>query len=773
MDSKLLKFASKKDNTTKTDKRNINTPWNILVVDDDQSIHDVTRLILSDFYFDSRPLKLTFAYSAKEARDLLEQENDFSVLLLDVVMETDHAGLDLVSHIRNVIKNQFVRIILRTGQPGQAPEASVISDYDINDYRTKTELTSEKMRSCVTAALRSYRDINTIRELASSREKLQNKLEKRNDELEQINNQLKNEIEERFAVEALLASTNDKLDSIINNSTALISLKDINGYYDLVNETFTKSLHINGDEVIGKKDHDIFPSETADMICMDDAEVLKTGDAIQCEEILPTKDGDHYYLCVKFPLYCSNNKIYRICSICTDITDRLEAQNEILHLAQYDALTGLPNRSLFLDKLTQELSQAKQWENHNLAVMFIDLDRFKLINDTLGHDVGDQLLIEVANRIKLLVKDNDSSCRLGGDEFAILLTDISSESQVAAIAEKIMESLAQSYIINKRELIITPSIGISRCPIDGKDIQTLLKKADVAMYKAKKAGRNAYRFYLKVDDSKANKLLSLEVDMRKMLSKDESQLFLLYQPKVDINTGKYSSVEALVRWRHPKRGVIAPGQFIHLLEETGLIIEVGEWVLKEACLFAARAAKAGHEIKVSVNISPRQLKQKEVIATIKRTLEETKCNPQWLELEVTESSLVDDIEYTRLLLDEISRMGVSLAIDDFGTGYSSMNYLKNLPFSTLKIDRSFISEATHIEQDRAIVITIAQLAENLHMSVVAEGVETEEQFNMIKNVIGKSSENQIQGFLFSKPVTEEDLFNSSQNIIDIWRQIND
>jgi len=248
---------------------------------------------------------------------------------------------------------------------------------------------------------------------------------------------------------------------------------------------------------------------------------------------------------------------------------------------------------------------------------------------------------------------------------------------------------------------------------------------------------------------------------------------LLYQPKVDINTGKYSSVEALVRWRHPKRGVIAPGQFIHLLEETGLIIEVGEWVLREACLFAARAAKAGHETKVSVNISPRQLKQKEVITTIKNTLEKTKCKPQWLELEVTESSLVDDIEYTKLLLDEISRMGVSLAIDDFGTGYSSMNYLKNLPFSTLKIDRSFISDATHVEQDRAIVITIAQLAENLHMSVVAEGVETEEQFNMIKNVIGKSSENQIQGFLFSKPVTEKDLFRNSQNIIDIWQQMNE
>ncbi len=771
MNSKLVKFAQKKSTKEKVDNRDINSPWNILVVDDDQAIHDVTRLILSDFYFDDRPLKLTFAYSAKEARELLEQTNDFSVLLLDVVMETEHAGLDLVSHIRNTIKNQFLRIILRTGQPGQAPELSVIADYDINDYRTKTELTSEKMRSCITAALRSYRDINTIRELAISREKLQNKLTLRNNELEIINKQLKIEIEERFLVEKLLISTNDKLDSIINNSTALISLKDIDGRYDLVNAMFLDTLGLEKDSVIGKTDYDIFANDTADMICIDDAEVFKAGDAIQCEEVLPTKEGDHFYLCVKFPLYSSDNKIYRICSICTDITDRLEAQNKMLHLAQYDTLTGLPNRSLFLDRLSKELSEA-QWDSHYLAVMFIDLDRFKLINDTLGHDIGDQLLVKVAERISFLVKDKNLACRLGGDEFAILLTNVTNDNDIISMAENIMRSLAESYIVNQRELIVTPSIGISRCPNDGKDIQALLKKADVAMYKAKKSGRNSYRFYLKADDSKANRLLSLEVDMRKMLAKHESQLFLLYQPKVDIHTGKYSSVEALVRWKHPERGVILPAQFIHLLEETGLITDVGEWVLKEACFFAARAAKIGHEIRVSVNLSSRQLKQKGIIVTINDILKKTHCKPQWLELEVTESSLVDDIEYTKLLLDEIANMGVSLAIDDFGTGYSSMNYLKNLPFNTLKIDRSFISDAPSVEQDRAIVTTIAQLAENLHMNVVAEGVETEEQFDLIKSILGRSSENKIQGYLFSKPVEESDLLSTSQNIISIWQKIN-
>jgi len=772
MNGKLLKFASKKSQITKVEKKEqfSDNPWHVLVVDDDEAIHDVTRLVLSNFHFDNRPLQLFFAYSALEARELLEQPNDFSILLLDVVMETDHAGLDLVSHIRNVIKNQFLRIILRTGQPGQAPELSVIVDYDINDYRTKTELTTDKMYACITAALRSYRDINTIRELAADREKLQNKVEQRNAELEEINSHLKHEIEERVVVENLLASTNDKLESIINNSTALISLKDTSGRYDLVNKMFSLSLDVKDDNIIGKTDHDIFSNETANMIRANDLKVLTLGQAIQCEEILPTQGEENFYLCVKFPLYDSEGAIYRICSICTDITERLAAQNKALHLAQYDSLTGLPNRLLFLDRLAQSLSK-NQWDKHHLSVMFIDLDRFKLINDTLGHDVGDQLLISVAQRLNLLVRDSDSVCRLGGDEFAILLTELVSENDVVNMAEKIMQSLTKSYMIHQRELIITPSIGISRCPLDGNDIQSLLKKADVAMYKAKTSGRNTYRFYLKEDDNKASKLLSLEFDMRKMLTKDASQLFLLYQPKVDICSGQFTSVEALIRWEHPELGIISPVQFIPLLEETGLIIEVGEWVLREACLFASRMAKAGNAVKVAVNLSPRQLKRKEIIVTISNILNETGCKPQWLELEMTESALVEDIDYTKNLLDDIAAMGVSLAIDDFGTGYSSMNYLKNLPFSTLKIDRSFIFDAPNVEQDRAIVTTIAQLAKNLHMGVVAEGVETLEQFNLIKQILGESKVNKIQGYLFSKPVHEDVLLNASEDILRIWQQL--
>lgn len=762
MIGKLVRFAKEKQKSPEVDNKKtfeLNNPWNILVVDDDQAIHDITDLILSKFHFENRPLKLTFAYSAQEAREILSKPNDFSVLILDVVMETEHAGLDLVSYIRNEINNNSLRIILRTGQPGNAPELNVIVDYDINDYRTKTELTAEKMCSCITSALRSYRDINTIKELASSREKL--------------NLELKCEIEERFAVEKLLASTNEKLSSIINNSTALISIKDMEGRYDLVNDTFINNIKVNNDNIIGSTDHELFPDSVASLICINDSKVTNTGEAIQCEELLPNTNGDHSYLSVKFPLYNSEGELYRICTISTDITERREAENEILHLAQYDSLTNIPNRSLFIDRLTQAISRSK-WHKHHLAVMFIDLDRFKIINDTLGHDIGDQLLVQVSERLTSIVREGDSICRLGGDEFSVLLTELASESDIVRMAEKIIKSLAKSYMINNRELIITASIGISRCPLDGEDVQVLLKKADVAMYKAKKIGRNGYCFYLKSDDSKANELLSLEVDMRKMLEQQKSQLFLLYQPKVNIDTGEFSSVEALVRWEHPQIGVISPDQFIPLLEETGLILEVGEWVLRESCSFATRMVAKGHDMKVAINLSSRQLKHKEIITTIKNILTETACKPQWIELEVTESSLMDDIDNTKLLLDEISAMGISLAIDDFGTGYSSMNYLKVLPFNTMKIDRSFISDAPTVKQDLAIVTTIAQLAHNLDMNVVAEGIETVEQYTMIKSILEKSDTPLIQGYLFSKPVKEEILLDLvPKNILNTWRLIED
>ena len=773
MTKNLLKFAKPTVSKNKNKPSNllsISKPWEVLVIDDDESIHDVTKLILTNYEFEGRKLNLTHGYSAAEAKSILQNKNDFAVLLLDVVMETDHAGLDLVDYIRHDLKNLFLRIVLRTGQAGEAPELSVITDYDINDYKEKSDFTSQKMRSCITAAIRGYRDIATIHELATIRQKLQEQVSSRNEELEVTNNKLQDEIQERSQIQKKLLVTNNQLDSIINNSQAIITLKDLNGRYDLVNKLFTEKLNLLNNDVIGKTDHQIFTGDVAEMIIFSDHEVLAKGEATQYEELLPSLDGDHLYMSVKFPLFNNEGEIYKICCISTDISDRIEAQNEIIRLAQYDSLTNLPNRSLFIDRTMQAISRSN-WDKSLAAVLFIDLDRFKLVNDTLGHDIGDELLIQVAQRLKQCIREGDSASRFGGDEFAVLLTNVANETDIIRVTEKIRRQLAEPYDIAGKQLVVTPSIGVSRCPIDGRNANVLLKKADVAMYKAKNNTKNSYNFYTHEDDNRVNELLSLEIDLRTALAKNE--LHLVYQPKVGMKDGKITGFEALLRWNHPTKGTITPYQFIPILEETGMIIDVGNWVIRQACIFGADLVKKGLFLKIAVNLSSKQFAQIELVNILKESLIISKLPPELLEIEVTEGALIDDIKTTRNQLNEISELGISLAIDDFGTGYSSMNYLKNFPFNTLKIDRSFIIDAPTIPQDRAIVTTIVQLAHNLGMTIVAEGVETKEQYELLKSISSSMNDTQIQGFIFSKPLSPKDIPNSEDQFVEMWRSIHD
>lgn len=762
MSDDLLVFAQDTSSVS-VDSRPDSPEWTLLVVDDDPSIHDVTHLVLSQFRFKNRGLRILDAYSAQEAKTILAIERNIAVILLDVVMETEHAGLDLVHYIREEIKNQFVRIVLRTGQPGQAPELQVISDYDINDYKEKSELTSEKMYSTMTAALRSFDDINTIHELAISRSKLEAKVRKQNHELSRSNQRLKREIQSKVEAEKELVRSNNQLSSIINNSAAIISLKDIEGRYDLVNNLFKTSFNFTDEQVLGRTDFELFPKHTAELIRFNDNEVKEKGTALQCEEVLPTVNGEHFYLSIKFPLFDSDKNLYRICSIATDITERLEIQNQLLHMSQYDALTDLPNRSLFIDRLGRAIEQKEK--DDIVAVLILNLDRFKLFNDNLGFDAGDQVLKQIAKRLTRAVGVQNSVSRLGSDEFAILVDGLASEKVLVRMAQAIMDVVSRPLLIEGKDLLVTPSIGISRCPDDGFEIHTLLKKANVAMCKAKNSGRNGFRFYLAEDDEKALELLSLEMELKGAVENEEFSV--VFQPKIHTADGYLSGVEALMRWYHPMLGPVSPNTFIPILEENGAIVDVGDWVFRKACEFAVASNSEGSAIKVSVNLSSVQFKQDNLVQRLSEILSATKCSAQWIELELTEGSLVDDVPRARSMLEDLSEIGFSLALDDFGTGYSSLTYLKEFPFNTLKIDRSFVKDSPHNLQDKAIVTTIIHLAHSLGMTVVAEGVETIEQFELLKSL----ECNEIQGFLFAKPVAKSDVHGEYEKATDTWGQI--
>ena len=420
-------------------------------------------------------------------------------------------------------------------------------------------------------------------------------------------------------------------------------------------------------------------------------------------------------------------------------------------MAHHDALTDLPNRNLFLDRLQHSLNRAR-WHERLVAVMFMDLDRFKNINDTLGHNVGDELLIQLSQRLSKTVRDGDTIARFGGDEFAILLDDIDSDNHISSLAKKLLGTLTTPFKINKQELFITASIGVSIFPNDGEDPDTLLRNADVAMYRAKDLGKNNYQFYS--DDLSARNFerLTLENNLRHALERNE--FILYYQPQIDARTNKITGVEALLRWQHPELGLVGPNNIISLLEETGLIENVGQWVLETACRQSRIWHDAGYSyLHMSVNISSRQFNNPEFISSVHDIINRTEANPEFLELELTESMLMRNASSTVNALHSLSGLGVRFAIDDFGTGYSSLTYLRRFPIDTIKIDRSFIHDITDTPDDAAIASAIIMMAQSLSLNVIAEGIENQEQrdFLVARNC------HYLQGNYFSRPIPAEDL----------------
>jgi diguanylate cyclase (GGDEF)-like protein/PAS domain S-box-containing protein len=429
-----------------------------------------------------------------------------------------------------------------------------------------------------------------------------------------------------------------------------------------------------------------------------------------------------------------------------DITSRKVAEERVQYLAFYDALTGLPNRRLLQDRLAKALASARRRKD-KVAILFLDLDRFKHINDSLGHAVGDLFLQEVAVRLKTWAREQDTVARVGGDEFLIVLTAIREVGDAAVAAERLMDAMAAEFVVQGHSFSVTCSLGISIFPEHGVDGETLIKNADAAMYSAKDIGRDNFQFFAADMNAQAVERLALENGLRLALEKKE--LFLVYQPQMDINTGKITGLEALLRWQHPELGLVPPDRFIRIAENSGLIMPIGEWVLRTACSQARKWQDEGiPAVSVAVNVSAVQFRQEGFCQLIRRVLDETGLAPQHLELELTESLLLANADVTFSVLQELTDMGVTLAIDDFGTGYSNFSYLRQFRVSKLKIDRSFITNVAANPDDAAITAAMISMAKSLHLKVIAEGVEDEAQMSFLR----AHQCDEIQGYYFSKPL---------------------
>ena len=444
-----------------------------------------------------------------------------------------------------------------------------------------------------------------------------------------------------------------------------------------------------------------------------------------------------------------------------DITDRRKAEEKIRYLAYYDALTTLPNRQFFLEQLQRSLATAQR-HSRLLGVLSLDLDQFKRVNDTLGHSLGDDLLVAVSRRLSDCVRSADAVARLdfgtdrlarlGGDEFSLLLTDLAQFHDAARVAQRILDQLKMPFQLGEQEVFVTASIGIALFPNDGENSESLVKNADTAMHYAKEQGRNNYQFYGAAMNTTALEKLSLEGQLRKALERQE--FILHYQPKVDASDGRVTGVEALVRWNHPELGIVGPNQFISVAEDIGLIIPLGEWVIATACRQLCAWQQQGcAPISVAVNIAGSHFRQPSLLSVVADTLRDTGLDPGQLEIELTESMLMDNVEATIAVLRDLKAMGVRLAIDDFGTGYSSLAYLKRFPLDTLKIDRSFIKDTPGDTGDAALTTAIIGMAHSLNLSVVAEGVELQVQFDFLKD----RGCDVIQGFLISRPMPPENM----------------
>jgi diguanylate cyclase (GGDEF)-like protein/PAS domain S-box-containing protein len=567
-----------------------------------------------------------------------------------------------------------------------------------------------------------------------------------NDEFTQLANSANTMLKSLELNHQNVSDNKERYSTLTENMYDLISEMSVDGRYLFISTNYSDALGYEPSDIVDKNIAEfLYPedkNEVMDAIISLDPATLK-----QLIYRVVCKNGVVKWFESTGKTYDTVKGEVRLVLVSRDITERQKYEEQIRYQAFHDSLTDLPNRTLFMDRLLLALAHAKR-NKKMLALIFLDLDRFKLINDTLGHEIGDRLLSEAAWRIKACVREEDTVARFGGDEFTIMLPDMANAEGAAKVAEKILENARLPFTIKGHELYLSISAGIALYPNDGIDADTLLKNADTAMYLAKEKNRNNYQFYTPELNKRIHERLMIEIEMRRAIEREE--FILHYQPKINVNTGEMIGVEALVRWQHPERGLVPPVEFIPIAEETGMIVPLGEWVLRTACLQNKRWQDSGYApVSISVNLSARQFQLQNLIEMTRRVLNETGLEAHWLELEITESIAMMNSQYTMDTLHRLKKMGIKLSIDDFGTGYSSLSLLKRFPVDKLKIDKSFVMGIGEVQDSEIIASTIIALCKSLKLDVVAEGVETEEQCKFLQ----KHQCSEMQGYLFSKPVS--------------------
>lgn len=687
---------------------------------------------------------VAFAASGEEALKAVEKEA-FDLILLDYDLP-DFNGLSVFRKIR-AAKSQ-VPVIMITGKGSEKLAAQVIKE-GARDYLVKSDHLLEILPRTVAQVLR---EVATERVLAQKEEALRrahDTLEKRvadrTAELAFANERLQSEIGSRKRVEKALRDSNRQMVDILESISDGFFLLDDSLVLEYCNKAAERLLNRSKEEIVGRNLIAAFPEFSGTVFQERFEEAIGERKPLAFEVNFEVAPYRNWYDVRVFPKEGGITVHFQV------TTERKRTEKRLEYLAHYDELTKLPNRTLFNERLGRAVERARRFRQL-LAVMMIDLDRFKEINDTLGHRCGDRLLQEVAERFRLNVRNLDTVARLGGDEFAVVLPDVVQEEKASLVARRLLSCLEKPFRLEGHEVYVTASIGITLYPADTKDVDHMVKNADTAMYHAKDEGKNNFQFFSPAMNTSALEKFTIEADLRRALTRQE---FLLhYQPKVAMKSGRIVGVEALVRWAHPERGLVSPATFIPIAEDTGLIVPLGAWVLKEACRQNMKWQEEGMgELSVSVNVSVRQFHKKTFPEEVARTLSETGIDPSLLEIEITESVLIQEVEETEKTLDRLKEMGLRLSIDDFGTGYSSLSYLKRFPLDVLKIDRSFVNDITTDPDDRAVVSSIIGLAHNLNLEVIAEGVETQEQFLFLK----ERDCDQLQGYYFSRPVGGKEL----------------